>query len=103
MTREEWQKICAAGKLLGLGERATLKEIKKAYRAASKKHHPDTASLEKGKKGDTAMHEIIEAYEILQAYCINYKYPLVPSDNEDMEAEDWWMNRFGQDPLWSKK
>ena len=103
MTSEEWQSISAAAKLLGLEDKATLKEIKKGFRAASKKHHPDTAALKKGKKADAAMHEIIEAYETLLAYCNNYKYPLVPSENEDMEAEDWWMERFGQDPLWSKK
>lgn len=103
MTSKEWQSISAAAKLLGLEDKATLKEIKKAYRAASKKYHPDTATCKKSKKGDAAIHEIIEAYELLLAFCNNYKYPLVPPENEDMEAEDWWMDRFGQDPLWSKK
>ncbi len=104
MTREEWQKISAAAKLLGLDDKATLKEIKKAYRAASKKYHPDTAATKKSEDdAGTTMHEIVSAYELLQEYCKNYTYPLVPPENEDMEVEDWWMDRFGQDPLWGKK
>ena len=90
-------------KVLELDQSASEKEIKKAYRTASKKNHPDSAFAKKGKKAKKTMHEIIKAYETLLAYCNNYKYPLIPSENEDMEAEDWWMDRFGQDPLWGKK
>jgi molecular chaperone DnaJ len=41
MTRKEWAKIKEAADLLGLGNKASLAEIKKAYRRLSKKHHPD--------------------------------------------------------------
>lgn len=102
MTKEEWQKIQAARKLLGLGEQASLKEIKKAYRRASKKYHPDTVT-DTVKKNKVTMPDIIDAYETLLAYCNNYIYPLEPAADEVMEAEDWWMDRFGQDPLWGKK
>jgi len=101
MTKEEWEKICTAGKLLGLGEHATLNEIKKAYRRISKKHHPDTATASPDGE-NIAMHNIVAAYETLIAYCNNYRFPLVPAADEVMEAEDWWMDRFGHDPLWGK-
>ncbi len=40
MTKKDWGKIVAARDLLGLEEKATLAEIKKAYRRMSKKYHP---------------------------------------------------------------
>lgn len=103
MTSDKWQKILKARKILGLGELASLTEIKKAYRAISKKHHPDTASQNDETISGIAMHDIIDAYETLIAYCNSYQFPLTPQEGETQEAEDWWMDRFGQDPLWSKK
>jgi hypothetical protein len=35
-------------------------------------------------------------------YCGKYQFPLVLEGSEELEAEDWWMDRFGQDPLWGK-
>ena len=43
MNRKEWQAIERARDLLGLGEAATLAEIKRAYHRQSKLYHPDTA------------------------------------------------------------
>jgi DnaJ-class molecular chaperone len=42
MKKKEWEKILAAKERLSLGDRATLADIKRAYRRLSKKHHPDT-------------------------------------------------------------
>jgi hypothetical protein len=36
-------------------------------------------------------------------YCEQFRIPLVPSDGESIDPEDWWMDRFGRDPLWGKK
>jgi len=27
---------------------------------------------------------------------------LLPAEGEELEAEDWWFERFGQDHLWGK-
>ena len=102
MTKKDWEKITAAKNLLGLEDKATLAEIKKAYRRMSKKHHPDLAASHCSKENASIMHKISEAYEVLMNYCGNYQYPLVLEGSEDLEAEDWWMDRFGQDPLWGK-
>jgi DnaJ-class molecular chaperone len=56
MTRKDWEKIVAARDLLGLAEKATLAEIKKAYRRMSKKHHPDVAESRPGDEQPVAMH-----------------------------------------------
>ncbi len=104
MSKREWKKIVAARNLLGLKERATLSEIKQAYRRMSKKHHPDVAdSDDRSGGGNIEMHDLTEAYDTLIEYCSEYSFPLIPGDDEPLEGEDWWMDRFGYDSHWGKK
>ncbi|ADW19375.1 heat shock protein DnaJ domain protein [Desulfobulbus propionicus DSM 2032] len=105
MNAKQWQAIEQAAKVLGLGERATLAEIKRAYHRLSKVHHPDTAP---GEQGGEQMYRITAAYERLMHYCADYRFPLrredAGSDERDIyDPEDWWQARFGQDPVWSGK
>ncbi len=102
MKKSDWEKIATAKNLLGLEEMASLKQIKSAYRRMSKKHHPD---LEEGEDvSSITMPKINDAYMVLLDYCKNYRFPLTPDNSEQpVEPEDWWMDRFGQDPLWGKK
>ena len=102
MTRKQWAEIKAAAELLNLGEKATLAEIKKAYRRLSRKYHPD---VQKNSGSDTkkiAMHELSDAYQTLIRYCAEYRFPLIPGEDEELEGQDWWFERFGQDHLWGK-
>jgi len=98
--KEEWREIDWARNLLGLGERASLQEIRRAYRTMSKRYHPDVT----GKKAEKDPHmlDINRAYQLLKEYCSNYRYPLVKDISAEVDDEEWWMNRFGQDPLWGK-
>lgn len=100
MTRKEWAAIKAAADLLELGEKATLSEIKKAYRRLSKKHHPDVRKNTKKKVEKVDMHKLTEAYQLLLNYCAQYSFPLVPGDDEKPDGEDWWFERFGKDHHW---
>ena len=102
MTNDEWKRIIEAKDLLGLPDQATLAEIKKAFRRLSKEHHPDLARHRpEGVKGAALdMHRLIEACQILLEYGKKYKIPLVPGEDQPLEGEDWWMERFGDDPLW---
>jgi hypothetical protein len=102
MTREEWEQITNAAQLLGLEEQATLHDIKKAFRRLSKKHHPDLKKASKKSAEKIEMHKLTEAYHLLLKYCANYAFPLVPGEDEPLEGEDWWFERFGQDHLWGK-
>lgn len=102
ITKRQYEKIVKAKDLLGLGESATLAEIKLAYRLYAKRHHPDLAGDNGGSSGELQM--VTEGYQALMAYCAQYKFPLVLDSSElELDAEDWWLNRFGQDPLWGKQ
>lgn len=103
MSGEKWQEIGSARRLLGLGEKATLREIKQAYRRLAKAHHPDTANAEQAESERLAMHELTAACQALVAHCENYPVPLVQQQaDEPLDCEEWWMDRFGHDPLWGK-
>ncbi|MDY0391197.1 MAG: J domain-containing protein [Desulfobulbus oligotrophicus] len=107
MNAKQWQAIERARKVLGLGESATLAEIKRNYRRLSKLHHPDTAEIETAGDSDT-MYRITAAYELLLQYCSEYRFPLHREEEEqdalDMyDPEDWWRARFGRDPVWNGK
>ena len=102
MTRKEWANIRAAAEHLGLGDEATLAEIKKAYRRLSKKYHPDLQESSRRKTGREEMYKLTEAYQALLDYCTKYRFPLKPGDKEELEGEDWWFERFGQDHHWGR-
>ena len=92
------QRIIAARDLLGLGESGSVNEIRAAYRHLAKQHHPDLV----GAEGEGAMHALTDAYRLLLDFCDNYPVPLPPEELTPQSDEDWWMERFGNDPLWSK-
>lgn len=107
MNAKEWQEIEKARDILGLGESATLAEIKAQYRQASKLYHPDTRADRAGVPA-RQMHQITAAYELLMRYCNDYRFPLRRENAGQEESgiydpEDWWQASFGQDPLWSGK
>ena len=100
MNKKEWQAIDQARELLKLGDKATLGEMKRAYHRLSKRYHPDTTA-DNDPNGEM-MYQLTEAYELLMRYTKEYRFPLTPGDGDIYDAEDWWMDRFGQDPLWGR-
>ena len=99
MNKKEWKAIERAKELLKLDDKATLGEMKRAYHRMCKKYHPDKVG-EKDPNGEI-MYRLTEAYELLMRYTEEYRFPLSPGEHDIYDAEDWWMDRFGQDPLWS--
>lgn len=63
------------------------------------RYHPDLAGESAANRAK--IQQGTEAYQALLAFCEAYEFPLV-IDESDLEPddEDWWMDRFGQDPLW---
>lgn len=99
VTKRQWLKIEEAKELFGLDDRATLGEIKSVFRQLTKKYHPDLAGESEENRAKT--QEITEAYQTLLIYCETYEFPLTMSASDlEVDDEDWWMNRFGQDPVW---
>ncbi len=102
ITKRQYEKIVKVRDVLGLGESATLAEIKLAFRLYAKRHHPDLAEGDTESSGE--LQVVTEGYQTLMAYCAQYKFPLVlESSDLELDDEDWWMNRFGQDPVWGKQ
>lgn len=95
-----FQKINAARTLLELPERATMEDIKTNYRVLIQKWHPDRCNADQETcKEMTA--KIIAAYRIINDYCKNYKYSFAKDEvGNYLPAEEWWFERFGQNPLW---
>jgi DnaJ-class molecular chaperone len=74
-----FDEIEEARELLGLGEEATLKEIKKAYRTLAHRHHPDKLAEGDASESET-MKRLNRAYKLLMDYCNEYKYSFREED-----------------------
>lgn len=71
--------IDEARRLLRLGEAATLREIKSAYRKLSHRHHPDKHG-DDAEEDDLMMKKLNQAYKLLLDYCNDYKYSFREED-----------------------
>jgi len=88
-----FDEIEEARKLLGLGEAATLKEIKKAYRTMAHRHHPDKLGGDDSTKSET-MKRLNWAYKLLMDYCDNYKYSFKEEDIARTYSYDEYLRTF---------
>jgi len=92
--------IDEARKILGLGETATLSEIKGAYRKLSLKYHPDKCADENKQRCENMFKKLNEANRILMSYCASYRYSFAEKEvktvtDEADEEEHFW--RFYED------
>lgn len=104
--RSRCEEIKKAAGILGLVESATLDEIKGSYRSLIQRWHPDRCK-EDPEECARKTKEIIEAYRVLMAYCENYRYSFRDEDimrnlSPREAAEEWWLKRFGDDPIWGR-
>jgi DnaJ-class molecular chaperone len=88
-----FMEIDEARKLLGLGEAATLKEIKSAYRRMAHRHHPDKRSGANTAENET-MKRLNWAYKLLMDYCANYKYTFREEDVARTYPHDEYLRRY---------
>jgi len=87
--------IDEARKILGLGEAATLREIKMAYRRLARRYHPDQygGSDQNGE----AMKKLNRVYELLEDYCREYKYSFREEDVTRTYSEEDYLRRWRED------
>ena len=86
--------IDEARKRLGLGETATLKEIKSAYRRLAHRHHPDKHGGTTGEKTGETMKRLNSAYKLLTDYCSNYKYSFREGDVVRAYPHDEYLRKY---------
>lgn len=84
--------------MLGLGERATLREIKTRHRELAKRHHPDT-----GNPSDPeTIRKINAAYRVLLDYSADYRFSFTEEEFYVQNPEERIRMQFADDPLWGK-
>ncbi len=69
----KFEDIDKARKILGLGESATLEEIKNAYYNLVKKFHPDKCRDKDKKECEQKLKKINWAFEIIKDYIYSYR------------------------------
>ncbi len=82
-----------AREILGLGLKATRKEIRAAYRRAARRWHPDRAPHGAEREFRARMQEINGAYQHLLKFLEDYRFHLVESAGAQ-DYRDWWHSRF---------
>jgi DnaJ-class molecular chaperone len=99
-TMGKYQEIDEARKLLELPERATMEEIKSNYRKLIRKWHPDRCE-DNSDQCIEMTKKLIAAYGTIIAYCKHYRFSFTEEEvAQYLSGEDWWIRRFGDDPLW---
>ncbi len=87
--------LIKAKTLLGLHDKATLKEIKLRYKNLMKKWHPDLNANDL-EKATQMSAKIIDAYKLIMEYCNGYEYNFKEEFITDqfISPEDWWNKKF---------
>ena len=94
-----YRELQAALAVLGLGERATLKELRSRYRSLAKAHHPDRGGAADG----VAMQRLAAAYRMLLDYCEGYRFCFSEEEFLEQRPEERLRRQFGWDPVWGGK
>lgn len=85
--------------VLGLSERATLKEIKCRHRKLVKRHHPDTGNICEPEM----IRKINDAYRIVSGYVSAYRFSFTGDEFYEQNPEERIRMQFYDDPLWGKR
>ncbi|HJV65512.1 MAG TPA: J domain-containing protein [Geomonas sp.] len=93
-----YRELTAAAEIFGLGERATLAEIKNRHRELVKRHHPDT-----GSSSDPAqIRKINAAYQVLLEYASSYRFSFAEEEFYEQNPEERLRKQFFDEALWGK-
>ena len=89
-----FKEIDEARRLLGLGETATQKEIKRAYRRMASRHHPDKHIGVARAENEEMMKRLNEAYRLLMEYCNAYQYSFREEDVTKTYPHDEYIRKY---------
>jgi DnaJ-class molecular chaperone len=90
----KYEEIDEARRLLGLDEKATLKQIKSAYRKMAFCHHPDRHRSSDSSEYEEIMKRLNWAYKILLQYCHDYKYTFKEEDVARTYPDEEYMRKW---------
>ncbi len=95
MTHDE---LKSALRVFGLGERATLREIKTRYRELAMRHHPDRGNGASSEE----IYRVNEANRVILEYVESYSYCFSEQEYLEQNPEERLRRRFMTDPMWEK-
>jgi len=85
-------------RVLGLGERSSLGEIKARHREMVKRHHPDA-----GNAGDPdTIRKVNAAYRKVSDYLSEYRFCFAEDEFYEQNPEERILRQFADDPVWGK-
>lgn len=82
--------------ILGLGERASLRDIKARHRELVKRHHPDAGNMSEPE----TIRKINAAYRVVQDYISDYRFSFAEAEFYEQNPEARIRHQFADDPLW---
>ena len=85
-----------ARQVLGVGERATIGEIKARHKALVKRHHPDTCNV----SDPETIRKVNAAYRLLMDYVSTYRFSFAESEFYEQNPEARIRMQFADDPVW---
>jgi DnaJ-class molecular chaperone len=85
--------LSEAREILGLGLKASRREIRAAYRRGARRWHPDRAPAGAEAQYRSRMQEINAAYQVVQKFLEEYRYDLVEAAGPE-DFQKWWTSRF---------
>jgi DnaJ-class molecular chaperone len=86
-------------RVMDLGERVTLKEIKIRHKELVKRHHPDTGNTDEPEM----IRKVNAAYQIVLDYVAAYRFSFTKEEFYVQNPEERLRQQFADDPVWGKK
>ena len=94
-----YQVLLKACEVFGLGERATLQEIKSRHRELVKQHHPDAGNPDHPEQ----IRKVNAAYQVLLEYVTQYSFSFSEDEFCEQNPEERIRRQFMDDPLWGNR
>lgn len=85
--------------VMGLRERATLKEVKTRHKELVKLYHPDSGNTDEPEM----IRKVNAAYQIVLEYVAAYQFSFSREEFYEQNPEERLRQQFANDPFWGKK
>jgi DnaJ-class molecular chaperone len=91
-----YEQLRAALLEFGLGDRASLKEIKSRHRELVKQYHPDTGESHDPEK----IRRVNASYRVLLDYVTEYRFGFGEEEFYEQNPDERLRRQYMDDPLW---